>query len=116
MPYRLSINRTKKYIRFKLTGELTEPEIDSAIKDLQRARQKHKLNCILCDQLKLQVPPDNLVGFLTVHKLTSNPFVGLKLAIVRPDTTQERLFGIAANNRGAMVKVFGNEEEAQRWL
>lgn len=39
-----------------------------------------------------------------------------KLAIVRSDITEKRLFEIAANNRGAFVKVFDNEEKAIQWL
>jgi pyruvate-ferredoxin/flavodoxin oxidoreductase len=35
------------------------------------------------------------------------------LAIIRTDTTEERLFEIAANNRAAIVKVFDDEEEAK---
>jgi hypothetical protein len=116
MAYSLSVNEQEKYIEFKLSGELTEPEINSAIMDLQRERDKHKFSCVLCDQLDLQVPPDDLAGFFAAKRLSSGPFAGIKLAIVRTDATKERLFEIAANNRSAVVKVFDNRDEAKQWL
>ena len=116
MTYRLSINNEEKFVRFDLSGKLTESEIDSAIADLQRIREKQKLNCVLCNQYDLEVPPNDLVGFFTAKRLSSGSFVGIKLAIVRSDTTKERLFEIAASNRGAIVKVFDDEEKAIHWL
>lgn len=116
MSYRFSVNSEEKYVRFDLSGELTQSDIDNAIADLQRVQEKHKLNCVLCNQRDLQVPPNDLVGFFTAKRLSGKPFAGIKLAIVRTDTTKERLFEIAASNRGAIVKVFNDEEEAKRWL
>lgn len=116
MPYRCTVDAEEQYVRFDLSGGLTQPEIDNAIEDLQTVREKQKLTHVLCVQTDLTVPPDDGIGFRTAEQLSTGPFRGLKLAIVRRESTEERLFEIAANNRGAIVEVFTDEEEAKRWL
>jgi hypothetical protein len=71
---------------------------------------------VLCNQYDLEVPPNDMLGFFTAQKLSSGTYGEFKLAIVRSDTTKERLFEIAANNRGAIVEVFDDEEKAIQWL
>ena len=116
MPYRLSVNEDKGYIRFDLTGELTKPDIGGAIRDLMITMEKHGFANVLCDERELEVPPSDMVGFSTAEKLTSKEFAHMKLAIIRAGGTKERLFEIAAANRGAKVRVFTDEEEAVGWL
>jgi hypothetical protein len=116
MPYKLSIEREDEYIRVDLYGRLTQPDIDSAMKEVLMVCQKQKLHRILCDQRQLQVPPNDTVGFLTAVQFSKGPYAGMKLAIIRRQVEEERLFEIAAHNRGVIVRVFEGEEEAKQWL
>ena len=116
MPYRLSVNSEEEHARFDLSGTLSEAEIHSAIEELQVIRESQGIRHVLCDQRDLRVPPNDFIGLLTAEQLSSGPFVGLKLAIIRPDTTETRLFEIAAKNRGTFVEIFDDEEEARIWL
>ncbi len=112
----MSIEKEDKYIRFDLYDKLTQDEINSAMRKVLEIRQLHKLNHILCDQRQLEVPPDDLTGFLTALQFGSQPYRGTKLAIIRREVKEERLFEIAAQNRGVIVKIFQDEEEAKQWL
>ena len=116
MSYKLSVEKKDKYIRFDLYDEFTQSDIDSAMKEVLMIRQKQKLNHILCDQRQLKVPPNDTVGFQTALQFGSKPYVGTKLAIIRREIKSERLFEIAAQNRGVAVKIFEDEEEAKQWL
>jgi hypothetical protein len=116
MPYKMRADSKDKYIRFDLYGVLSKSDIDSAMKEVLAIRQAHNLNRILCDQLRLDVPPDDTVGFLTAVKFGAQSFAGTKLAIIRKQAGEERLFDIAAENRGVIVKIFTHEEEAKKWL
>jgi len=116
MPYRLSVNTEEGYVRCDLSDTLSQAEIDSAIAELGAIRQEHGISHILCDERDLRVPPNDVVGFFTARRLTSGPFAGIKLAIIRTDTTKERLFEVAASNRGATVQVFDDEKKAIQWL
>ena len=116
MSYSLSIEREDEYIRVDLHDPFTQPDIDEAMKEVLRIRQDQNLNCILCDQRKLKVPPNDLTGFFTAKQFGSQPYLGTKLAIIRKQAGEERLFEIAAQNRGVLVKVFDHEAEAKRWL
>lgn len=116
MAYRFTINDEEKFVRFDLSGELTGEDIGGAIADLQRVREEHKLRHVLCVETDLKMWPSDVVGFRTAETLSSGPFVGLKVAIVRTDTSEEHLFEIAANNRGAVAEVFDDEGKAINWL
>ena len=116
MSYKLSVEREDEYIRVDLYNRLTQSDIDSAMKEILMLRQEQKLRRILCDQRQLQVPPDDTVGVLTAEQFGSGPYAGTKLAIIRKQAKEERLFEIAAHNRGIIVRVFEDEEEAKQWL
>lgn len=116
MSYTLSVEEENKCIRVDLHDRLTESEIDSAMKEILAIRQEQKLNRILCDQRQLQVPPGDLLGFFTAERFGGLAYAGTKLAIIRRQATEERLFDIAARNRGVIVKIFEDEEEAKQWL
>jgi hypothetical protein len=116
MPYSLSVESEEEYIRFDLYDTFTQSDIDSAMKEVLKIRQEQKLNRILCDQRQLQVAPNDTVGFLTAEQFGKYPLVGTKLAIIRRQADEERLFEIAAQNRGIIVRVFEDEEAAKQWL
>jgi hypothetical protein len=116
MSFRLSVEREGGYIRVDLHEKLTQSDIDNAMEQVLMVRQEHKLNRILCDERQLQVPPNDTAGFLTAVQFGSEHYAGTKLAIIRNQIEEERLFEIAAHNRGVLVKVFLDEDEAQRWL
>ncbi|MFC2140640.1 hypothetical protein ACFLQ1_02845, partial [Candidatus Auribacterota bacterium] len=115
MAYNLSINTEEKYIRVDLSEELTESDIHDSMKEVLRVRQEQKLNHILCDERQLQVRPNDSIGLATATRISSGPYVGMKLAIIRKDF-EERLFELVANNRSGIVKVFDDEEKAKQWL
>ena len=116
MPYSLSVEKEDKYIRADLYDPFTQSDIESAMKEVLMIRQEQELNRILCDQRQLQVPPNDTAGFLTAVQFGSQPYAGTKLAIIRKQTGEERLFEITAANRGVLVKVFEDEEAAKQWL
>ena len=116
MPYKVIIEKKDKYIRFNLFNIITKPEIDSAMNEIKVIRQKHKLDRVLCDQRQLQMRPSDTVGFQTAVQFGSPSYRGIKVAIIRRDVKEERLFEIAARNRGLIVKIFEDEEEAKKWL
>ena len=116
MSYRLSIEREDGYIRFELYDTFTQSVIDCAMKDVLNIRQERNLNRILCDQRQLQVPPNDMTGFFTAKQFGSQPYLGTKLAIIRKQVDEERLFEIAAQNRGVLVRVFDEEAAAIQWL
>ena len=116
MPYKLSVEREDKYIRVDLYDRITQSEIDSAMKIVLIIRQEQQLNCILCDQRQLQVPPDDFAGFQTALQFATRPHAGTKLAIIRRCKHEERLFETAARNRGIIVEIFEEDEEAKQWL
>jgi hypothetical protein len=116
MPYELSVNHEEQYIRFDLSGTLSQVEINKAMSATQAIREEMNLRCILCDQRQLDTPPSDIVGFLTAEQFGTPPYLGMRLAIIRRDASRERLFDIAAANRGVEIKVFEDEEEAKGWL
>jgi hypothetical protein len=116
MPYDLSVEREKGYIRVDLFDPFTQSDIDSAMKEVQEIRQEQKINRILCDQRELQVPPSAMAGFFTAEQFGKPPLVGTKLALLRKRAREESLFEIAAQTRGLIVSVFMDEEEAIQWL
>ena len=116
MSYKLSVENEDKYIRVDLYDRFTQSDIDSAMREVLMIRQEQKLNRILCDQRQLRVPPNDTVGFLTAAQFGSQSYLGTKLAIIRRQVKEERLFEIAAHNRGVIVKIFEDEEEAKQWL
>lgn len=116
MPYNMSIENKEGYIRFDLYDPFTQPEIDDAMKEVVEIRTKQKLNRILCDQRELEVPPSDTAGFLTALQFGEQPLVGTKLAIIRRQKDEERLFEIAAQTRGVIVGIFDDEEAAKQWL
>ena len=116
MSYSLSVEREDEYIRVDLCDAFAQSDIDSAMKEVLMIRQEQKLNRILCDQRQLQVPPGDTAGFLTAVQFGSQPYAGTKLAIIRRQADEERLFEIAAENRGVLVRVFEDEEAAKQWL
>ena len=116
MSYKVSVAEEDAYIRFDLFDRLTQPDIKNAMEDVLKIRRERNLNHILCDERRLEVPPNDTVGFLTAAQFATGPYMGTKLAIIRKRKVEERLFEIAAGNRGVIVEVFDEEEEAKRWL
>jgi hypothetical protein len=116
MAYTVSIDTGEGYMRFELAGTLTKEEIDSAMAEVLALRKEHGISRILCDQRRLTTPPDDTRGFLTAMQFGTEPYAGIKLAIIRNRAREERLFDIASSNRGVPVKIFDDEEQAKRWL
>ncbi len=116
MAYRLSIDSGGGYIHIELLGTLTQIDIDEALKEILTIRRQQNVDCILCDQRKLQFPPNNIVVFDTAKQISSGPFTGMKLAIVRETIPERHFFQTVATNRSGIVKIFDEEEEAKRWL
>lgn len=116
MSYRLSIDNGGEYIRIELHGTLTQVDIDEALKEILAIRRQHKLDRILCDQRKLRIPPNNIVVFDTAKQISSGPFTGMKLAILRETIPERHFFQTVATNRSGIVKIFDEEAEAKRWL
>ena len=115
--YDLSLNREEGYILVHLNGELTKTDIDAALEDILTIRRQEKINNILCNQRRLQIPPQIMTIFDTACRFAGEPFHGMKLAIVRermPENTH--FFETVATNRARAVKVFNNDEEAKKWL
>jgi len=116
VPYKVSVEKEEGYIRFDLFDRLSESEIDSAMKEVLSIRQEQGLSRILCDQRGLEVSPDDLVAFLTAERFGSLPYAGTKLACIRRQADEERLFDVAVSNRGITIRVFEDEDEAKKWL
>ena len=116
MSYSLSVNTEEKYIRVDLSDQLTQSDIDNALNEVLTIHREQKLHHILCDERQLKVWPSDLIGFTTAMRMTNGPYVGMKLAIIRPSSLEEHIFEVAANNRTGIVRVFDNEEEAKQWL
>lgn len=103
-------------MRFNLYDSLTQSEIDSAMNEVKMIRQKQKLDLIICDQRQLHTAPNDTVGFLTAVQFGGPAYAGMKVAIIRRELKELRLFEIAARNRGLAVKIFKDEKEAKEWL
>ena len=116
MSYNLSVNKEDKYIHVELYDELTQSDIDRGLKEVLILRQEQKLNHILCDERRLQGRPSDTITFKTATRFTSEPYTGIKLAIIRKSKSEELMFELAANNRSGIVKIFDDEEEAKQWL
>jgi hypothetical protein len=96
MSYTLSIEIEDEYIRVDLYDPFMQSDIDSAMKEVLSFRQNQTLNRILCDQRQLKVSLDDITGFFTAEKFGSQPYLGTKLAIIRKQVGEERLFEISA--------------------
>lgn len=117
MSYDISVNREEGYILINLYEELTKADIDAALEQILIIRRQEKVNKILCNQRRLNVPPSIMTIFDTACRFAGEPFIGMKLAIVRESMPEGmHFFETVATNRARDVKVFNNDEEAKKWL
>jgi len=116
MSYNLSVKHEEKYICIEVCDELTQKDIDDALKEIENIRREQKVDNILCDQHKLQIPPQIALIFETAKRLAAEPFIGMRLAIVRKTLPDEHFFENVANNRSGTVKIFDDEEKAKDWF
>lgn len=116
MGYHLEVHNKEKYIRVEVYDELTEEDINVALKEIEIIHREKEINHILCDQHKLKVPPPNMIIFETAKRFASKDYRGMKLAIVRDIIPSQHFFENVANNRAGFVKVFDDENKAKDWL
>lgn len=116
MAYNLEVKDKEKYIRVEVCDELTEEDINTALKEIEIIHREKEINNILCDQHKLKVPPKDIIVYETAKRFASKDFRGMKLAIVRDIIPRQHFFEDAANNRAGFVKVFDDEKKAKDWL
>jgi hypothetical protein len=117
MSYDMSVNRENGYILIHLYDELTKADIEAALEKILIIRQQKKINKILCNACKLQVPPGTMTVFDTATRFAGEPFSRMKLAIVRKSIPEGmHFFETVVTNRSGIVKVFDNEEEANKWF
>jgi hypothetical protein len=116
MAYTLSFNNGCGFILLELHGKLTRVEIDEALKEILAIRRQKHVDRILCDQRRLQIPPNDLVIFETAKRFAGGPYTGMKLAIVRNSIPERHFFKTVALNRSGIVKIFDEEGKAIQWL
>lgn len=117
MGFDISVQEKQKFILVRLFDDLSKDDIDKALDKILEIKQSKNISNILCNQLQLKIPPNQMVVFDTAQRFSREPFLGLKMAILRNEIPKgNHFFETVATNRGGLVKVFDDENQAILWL
>ena len=121
MSYQIQYLPDQAMVLITVPAQIEPAEAQSATQETIRLVKQHHATQVLCDASKMQLAmsvPD-LYHIVELYHSEGMPY-GTRIAIVVPQERQDieklEIFGIAALNRGYTVRLFGEFEQARKWL
>jgi len=116
MPDKIRVNENLGIIEVKSLGEVSKDDIEQSIAKVREIYNERNIKKILVDTRRQETMPDTLDIF-DLFSTFPREFK-LALLIVESQATAEDIsFGETVGvNRGVLVKIFYDEEQALQWL
>ena len=116
MPDEIRVNETEKIIEIVSSGSLTKQDMEKTKTMIQQIRAEKAFNRVLIDTTKVKSAPDSIDIFDAIATQARD----FKIAIVVTPSnlmTEDMYFAeTVGSNRGIIIKVFTDENEARQWL
>jgi hypothetical protein len=111
----LSFKEGDGHLIVRVAGEGTPDSVKLAIKDIAHAAQQRGFTRVLVDARNLSAPKTGFYRFLAGEEI-ARVWRDLKAAILYPEELIDKFTENTAVNRGAVVIVLSDLDEALRWL
>jgi hypothetical protein len=118
MPQHIHIELRKGYLHVDVSGEFNLAKAKEFIHQIMRASHQHSVWKIFIDIRKIEGPIPNMARFELARLLAAGLTTSIRLAVLESagQVPDDKFFENVAVNRGAMVKVTTDLEEAVEWL
>ena len=116
MPQQIRIEPKDGYLNVQVSGKFDRSKAKTFLRQL--VESSHDLPCILVDVRELKGPVDLMDRFRLAEFLVKEQVRPIKMAVLGSDDQEwhDRFFEDVADNRGGMVKVTTDRDEALQWL
>ena len=112
----IEIQQEKQYLNAQVSGKLSLENCQELIDIVASESKKRGCGLFLVDMLKTGPPATEMDRFYLGKYAASKFRQGPKVAFVYPQELINKFFENTAVNRGAIMLVVGNREEALTWL
>jgi len=111
----LSFEESDGHLIVRVSGEWIPDSVKLGIKDVAHAAQQRGFTRVLVDAQNLSAPQTGFYRFLAGEE-AARRWRGLKVAILYPEELINKFAEDTAVNRGAVVMVLSDLDDALRWL
>ena len=114
--YNTKIEEKENYLLITASGDYNVTQMGSRMKGMVEWAKRTKKTRILIDTLNLDLPKSEYDKFILGEAFASSVRPPLKIAILSPEKMINKFLEDTAVNRGAILFVSSNREDAISWL
>jgi len=118
MDYTTQLSATGKYVETKMHRPVTKKRALRSQTDANEVAAQHNLECFLVDVRDVPAHTGPMDDILVAKELpnTGMPRASRIAILASPSDDQHDFIETASQNRGVMLRVFQDEDEAITWL